>query len=260
MPYIRIKSLPKILFAHEFRADRFDNVLPATPNKLEITYLVHGKTESFFEGKSCQKYENDISCNTFRFDVSSHVSESHEHHTVGASVEFDYSDEPKEGFILFPSILRASERNDRVKRLIDEIIYLHSLGENRLKEAGLFLELLGEVGSLAEQAQDDINSASLLYVKRTKKYVYENLSRPITQREIAEHLHITSGHLCNVFKSVVGESVMTFINRTKLRKIKALMEHEGLRLNELTEKFGYTDPNYVSRLYKKLFGKNITAP
>lgn len=260
MPYIRIKSLPKIIFAHRFGAERFDNVLPAAPNKLEINYLVYGENEFTYEGNTYKKHENEISCLPFRSVLSSHTPAPHEHRTVGASVEFEYSDEPREGFTPFPLLIRASKRNENAKRLIDEIVYYHSLGENEMKEAGLFLELIGEIGSLALSEESEINYASLLYVKRAKKYVYENISRPITQREIAEYLHITSGHLCAVFKSVDGESLMRFINRTKLRKIKSLMEHEGLRLNELTERFGYADPNYVSRLYKKLFGKNITAP
>ena len=51
---------------------------------------------------------------------------------------------------------------------------------------------------------------------------------------------------------------MSFINRTKLRKIKTLIDRENMKLYQAAEAFGYSDANYVSRLYKKLFGKNIT--
>jgi YesN/AraC family two-component response regulator len=36
------------------------------------------------------------------------------------------------------------------------------------------------------------------------------------------------------------------------------MERENLRLYEAATRYGYTDANYVSRLYKRYFGKNIT--
>ena len=64
--------------------------------------------------------------------------------------------------------------------------------------------------------------------------------------------------ICTVFKRTEGTTVMRYINRTKLENIKALMEHNNLRLYEAAALYGYADPNYVSRLFKQLFGYNIT--
>ena len=36
------------------------------------------------------------------------------------------------------------------------------------------------------------------------------------------------------------------------------METKKLPLYEAATMYGYSDPNYVSRLYKKMFGFNIT--
>ena len=36
------------------------------------------------------------------------------------------------------------------------------------------------------------------------------------------------------------------------------MEKENLKLYEASQLFGYSDANYVSFLYKKMFGRNIT--
>ena len=36
------------------------------------------------------------------------------------------------------------------------------------------------------------------------------------------------------------------------------MESSGMKLYEAALQYGYSDPNYVSMLYKKLFGRNIT--
>ena len=52
--------------------------------------------------------------------------------------------------------------------------------------------------------------------------------------------------------------MMQYINRLKLENIKVLMEHTHLHLYEAAALYGYSDPNYVSRLYKRLFGHNIT--
>ena len=51
---------------------------------------------------------------------------------------------------------------------------------------------------------------------------------------------------------------MYYINRMKLDKIRLLMKNEHMNLNRAAALYGYTDPNYVSRIYKKYYGKNIT--
>ena len=52
--------------------------------------------------------------------------------------------------------------------------------------------------------------------------------------------------------------MMAFINRVKLEQIRTLMENNHLTLARAAEQYGYSDPNYVSRLYSKYFGTPIT--
>ena len=54
------------------------------------------------------------------------------------------------------------------------------------------------------------------------------------------------------------KNMLKYVNTAKLEAVKALMEKERLRLWEAAALFGFSDPNYVSRLYKRYFGKNIT--
>jgi len=75
---------------------------------------------------------------------------------------------------------------------------------------------------------------------------------------VAEHLSISPEYLCYVFKKATGISVMKYTNMTKLHAMRNLMEKENLYLYEAASLFGYSDPNYVSRLFRKLFGFNIT--
>ena len=61
-----------------------------------------------------------------------------------------------------------------------------------------------------------------------------------------------------VFKKTEGISFQKYVNFEKLEAIKNLMEKEHVHLYEAAALFGYTDPNYVSRLFKKYYGYNIT--
>ena len=51
---------------------------------------------------------------------------------------------------------------------------------------------------------------------------------------------------------------MRYINKLKLENIKALMDNANMHLYEVAAMYGYNDPNYVSRLYKQLFGYSIS--
>ena len=75
---------------------------------------------------------------------------------------------------------------------------------------------------------------------------------------MAEYLKITPAYLCRIFKKVHGSSLMKYVNKTKLEGIRNLMASENIHLYEAAQLFGYQDANYVSSLYKKLFGYNIT--
>ena len=51
---------------------------------------------------------------------------------------------------------------------------------------------------------------------------------------------------------------MSYINHIKLEGVRSIMEKEHIPLNQAAEIYGFSDPNYVSRLYKKYFHANIT--
>ena len=157
---------------------------------------------------------------------------------------------------LFPLIVPASEG---CRNLIDEIISTNAVfPELSLKCSGLFLALLNEISEVNRRCKGDRESLDSPHVMRAKQYIYRNIHKPIRQKEIAEHLGITSEYLCAVFKKCEGCSVMSYINRTKLKGVYDLMEKEGLSLSRAASQYGYSDSNYVSRLYKKHFSVNIS--
>ena len=97
-----------------------------------------------------------------------------------------------------------------------------------------------------------------LYTKRAKEYIQNHLRQPITQKSVAEYLSISPEYLCAVFKKTEGMTLINYVNTEKLTAIKHLMEKEHVHLYQAAVLFGYGDPNYVSRLFKKYFGYNIT--
>ena len=258
MRYIRLLGTPTIKFAHIFDAPSYNHVLPMTEERIEISYVSAGKT---LHEQGWERIENEcfhVGCNLFDAPANISAKSYHEHRTVCFSVPFEVLDEGQEGAFCLPHSLPLTAR-EKIHDLLDEIIRLYMLEpEKKWGLTGLFLQVLEEYSHIARRLYDKEFPNYSPYVNRAKEYVYQNLHRPISEKEVAEHLGITPEYLCAVFKRANDMSLITFVNQAKLSRIRTEMERENLRLYEASMRYGYQDPNYVSRLYKRYFGKNIT--
>ncbi len=258
MRYIRLCGTPTIKFAHIFDAPSYNQVLPSAENRIEISYVSAGKTmcEQGWERLESDTYH--IACNLFEAPANVSAKGYHEHRTVCFSVPFEMLEEGEGGAFCLPHRLPLTSR-EKIHDLVDEIVRLYMLEpEKKWGLTGLFLQVLEEYSHIARRLFDKDFPSYSPYVNRAKEYVYQNLHRPISEKEVAEYLNITPEYLCAVFKRANDMTLITFVNQAKLSRIRTEMERENLRLYEAAGRYGYTDANYVSRLYKRYFGKNIT--
>ena len=255
MSVLTLSSLPQIHFAHSYSADSYHGFIPARPNRIEISVIVSGGFCVTQDQKSYLAGEGDIIFNLYGSDMTVVADEPHCHHTVCFTVEHTL----REGAEL-PLVLRGAARDGRCRALIDEIVRCFALrSSDGWREAGLFLQLMEEVVACVGREAYRGTHGENRYVAQAKRYVLEHISQPVTQGEIAAHLGITPEYLCNVFKKSEGRTLMRFVNETKLTLIRNMMESKGLPLYQAALQYGYADPNYVSRLYKKYYHRPITA-
>lgn len=251
MQYLTVKSLPEIHFAHTFSADSYRNRMQPRPNTIEISYISKGSLHFNSTAEDLLIKSGGIILNPYLRPVRVQTNEYHEHHTVSFFMQFDLSDTPEVSSVPISSVIPAP--SERCYHLIDDIIRIHTLdADSGLKTAGLCLQLLYEMSVNPDRR--DISP----YIKKVKNYVFQHLNEPIRQADIADALGITPEYLCDIFKRCENTTVMSYVNRLKLDKIRTVMEKERLPLYKASELYGYADPNYVSRLYKKMFHANIS--
>ncbi|MBQ7338129.1 MAG: helix-turn-helix domain-containing protein [Clostridia bacterium] len=257
MRYITISSLPSIRFAHSYQAPSYVRRLHQDNRPIEILYVTKGYLDMTYGEEHYVANEGDILCILYESDPHMFCAGFHSHRTVGFSIDYTMSDVDTPGALLLPEVTHASPQSEECLRLMLEISRFYSLHpEETLQCSGLFLQLLCEVSNINRSAA--ALNKEYLYVKRAKKYVYDRISVPIHQRDVAAHLGITPEYLCAIFKKSEGIPLMRFVNTAKLTSIRSLMEKEGLTLAQASLLYGYADPNYVSRLYKQYFHINIT--
>lgn len=244
-----IESIPELEFAHSCRSIDYQNDLWAVKDRFEISYVLTGSVQLIQNGKEYLANAGDFICNTKTASLALHASGPYEHYT--ANFTFRYS------HCTLPLVLHGTSDMSHCHSLMSNIIRMHILYPDQVySTAGLFLQLLDELERIQEST---VSRSYSPYIKQIKGYIYEHIHEPIHQADIAAFLGITPEYLCNIFKQSEGISLIPFINRIKLENMRTLIENKELTLQQATNLYGYSDPNYVSRLYKKMFGQNITA-
>lgn len=252
MEFPKINSLPKCRFAHIFGDEKYEHNFIPRKNLIEITYIKEGALILTRDDGVLTASSGDILVNFFLEDIRITSESYHCHHTVGFSAEFDSVE------CRLPIVIVSGHNSTQIYHLIDEIIKFKSLYPDRMQTvSGLFLQLMDELQAEYSSTEHDIGG-EFHYVRKAKQYIYDNIRLPIKQQAIADFLGITPEYLCSVFKRGTGESVIKFVNRMKLDGIRALMERENIPLYRAAEFYGFSDPNYVSRLYSKYYGISIT--
>lgn len=93
---------------------------------------------------------------------------------------------------------------------------------------------------------------------RFKLFVENNLTNHPTVQHIAEELSFNTNSLYNTVKHYSGLSPKEFIiNRLILEAKRRLYYSESSSIKELAYELGFNDPEYFSRLFKKVTGKTI---
>lgn len=259
MQTYEIETLPCVKFAHVYHADSYFNTFSKRENSMEISFISEGSIVIEYDGKEYTAEKGDILCHTYDLaQITVKARTYHEHRTVFANLKWSLQDHAN-GLYL-PLITPAKLNTRTVANIIEQLIRNQLIfKESKSKGASKFLELLCEIDQ-CNRKQTELNLPSeVLYTQRAKEYVQSNLHLSITQKSVAQYLSISPEYLCSVFKKVEGISFQKYVNYEKLKAIKNLMEKEPVHLYEAAALFGYNDPNYVSRLFKKYYGYNITA-
>jgi AraC-like DNA-binding protein len=157
-------------------------------------------------------------------------------------------------------------------------IQFTSAGAARLKSIfGILRELLSEMDTSPELILAHLNSLlteinaayfsadknpadeKLSQYIRFKLFVENNLADHPTVIDIAEKLALNTNGLYNLVKHYSGISPKEFItNRLILEAKRRLYYGESSSIKELAYGLGFNDPEYFSRLFKKVTGQTIT--
>lgn len=99
-----------------------------------------------------------------------------------------------------------------------------------------------------ESSNEKINSV----IYETKKYIDLHYSEPISLDDLAAISHLNKYYLSHAFKSQTGLSPIDYLNKTRIKNAKILLESTSYSISEIARFTGFSSQSFFSQRFKKI--------
>lgn len=114
--------------------------------------------------------------------------------------------------------------------------------------------VLKNIEKFRNEALDEGTQNPLIQVMN---YIDENLNGKLTLPELAQMGCMSVPCFCKKFKEQTGMTVMQYINDKRIEYAAVLLKQPRYSLEEVAEMAGFSNANYLLRVFKKSTGKTI---
>lgn len=225
---------------------------------IELHYVVSGQTVIKLEKEEIVAREGDL--------VIANSNILHEGFCDSPSMETlvvifdmaDFSRELADKNIIFQSLIRNDREVVRIMRNIDEELNRGEIGEKLVCKGYLLqlvaylvrhyaLEMLDKGDSLRRRKK--LERLNIVY-----QYIESHYASPITNRELADLIHVSEGRFNHIFKESAGMAPLQYIIELRLEKAMNLLKKGDYTATEVADAVGFSDYNHFGRLFRRTFG------
>lgn len=98
-----------------------------------------------------------------------------------------------------------------------------------------------------DQVEDD-------KIHQIKQFIYEHSHKAISLDILAQRVNLSPIYISKMFKEKLGINYIDFLTECRIEKAKKLLNDPERSLKEITFEVGYHEPNYFSKVFKKMCG------
>jgi two-component system response regulator YesN len=153
--------------------------------------------------------------------------------------------------------LRSLERRNELSQAWVRDRLVQDLSAGPMEQAGR--DAYAELDDLLAGAENASLSGSDQgkTVRGVKAFIQSAFRQELTLAQVAEAVHLSPNYLANLFKKNTGITVNDYITTIRIAEAKRLLREEpGLLVQEVTERIGYKDGKYFTKLFKREVGMN----
>ena len=91
-------------------------------------------------------------------------------------------------------------------------------------------------------------------IANIKSYIEDNLNEEISLERLSEEVYLTPNYIGHIFKEEVGISYLEYLTQVRIEKAKNMLMNPTNKIYEISERVGYKNSNYFSKLFRKYTG------
>ncbi|OPJ63376.1 response regulator transcription factor [Clostridium oryzae] len=134
---------------------------------------------------------------------------------------------------------------------VDEHIWEIMLNLNTIDEIESYM--LEKINKSFEEIEEIRSSSRTIF--EIKKFIDKNYKdENISTKTLADVVYLTPSYLSALFKKEVGKTISDYIVEVRIEKSKEYLKDNRLKLLEVALNVGYSDPNYYTKVFKKITG------
>jgi two-component system response regulator YesN len=98
------------------------------------------------------------------------------------------------------------------------------------------------------------NPSNRVPIREAIDYINNHLKNELTQKEVADHVHLNPSYLSVLFKEHVKLTFSEYVTRRRIQRAKELLISTNLPINDIAEESGYKTAKYFIKIFKELEG------
>lgn len=182
-------------------------------------------------------------------------------------------------FIQLLEALRPLDEKNRKNKIMELLILIYrSTGWGQKESGGIpidYIQYYEEIKNISPEELEPwaykkfhyiimkaVNMGELLKipieVRAALEYMTENYNEELSLEEVAGHVGLSPQYFSKLFKECVGCNFIDWIAGQRIAKAKELFHKTSLNIKDVCFQVGYNDPNYFSRIFKKVTGLTPT--
>lgn len=148
---------------------------------------------------------------------------------------------------------------ERLLMLLDDYRRLkeHGMTRTSILVYQLFLDL--HQATLTQEISETYGGKANSISGRVMDYLVAHSNSEFDSGKLSRELSLNYSYLSSSFKKQTGQSIIEAHTKLRMNKAIDMMRNTSLNISEISERLGYKNPFYFSRVFKKVLGEAPTS-
>ncbi|WP_432402451.1 response regulator [Wukongibacter sp. M2B1] len=153
--------------------------------------------------------------------------------------------------IVINRVVRSKLQNIDIENKVNRYMeYEDSYRSLNLLKNEIRKDLILAINSINNTREKEMDSIIIA----AKEYIMKNYSKELSLEEVAHDIAVSPYYFSKLFKKKTGENFIDYLTKIRIKSAQELLRETSKSVKIIAHSVGYNDPNYFSRVFKKITG------